>query len=276
VQTAILYLSLGLMAPVIATVYAAAGFWGVAASLAPLWIARTALERSEDLQGATNRLARKDLAIQQGTERVVDERRDERRAIAGDLHDEVLPALFKVHLMGQVLKQDLAAGRLLELEDDLPELLGATSHAQQATRQMVSNVRASPIGARGLVPSVEFLAGQLESAGAPRFELDLAHPGGSERAQLVIYQVAREAMTNAARYSRAKKVTVTLRNDNGLLRIAVRDNGVGFDPSTTSSGLPHFGLLLMRERCESVGGVFDIYARLGQGVTITAAVPPDA
>jgi len=276
VQTAILYLSLGLMAPVIATVYAAAGFWGVAASLAPLWIARTALERSEDLQGATNRLARKDLAIQQGTERVVDERRDERRAIAGDLHDEVLPALFKVHLMGQVLKQDLAAGRLLELEDDLPELLGATSHAQQATRQMVSNLRASPIGARGLVPSIEFLAGQLESAGAPRFELDLAHPGGSERAQLVIYQVAREAMTNAARYSRAKRVTVTLRNDNGLLRIAVRDNGVGFDPSTTSSGLPHFGLLLMRERCESVGGVFDIDARLGQGVTITAAVPPDA
>lgn len=275
-QTGILYLSLGLMAPVIAVVYMSAGFWGVAASLGPLWIAHTALERSEDLQGATNRLARKDVAIQQATERVVEERRDERRAIAGDLHDEVLPALFKVHLMGQVLKQDLAAGRLLELEDDLPELLSATSHAQRATRQMVSNLRTSPIGSRGLISSIQFLAAQLETAGAPSFELNLAHPGGSERAQLVIYQVAREAMTNAARYSRAKRIVVALRNDNGLLRIAVQDDGVGFDLSTTSSGLPHFGLLLMRERCESVGGIFDIDARLGHGVTITAAIPPDA
>jgi hypothetical protein len=41
-------------------------------------------------------------------------------AVAGDLHDDVLPALFKVHLMGEVLKQDLASGRLLDLDDDLP------------------------------------------------------------------------------------------------------------------------------------------------------------
>ena len=51
-------------------------------------------------------------------------------ALAGELHDEVLPALFKVHLMGQVLKQDLASGQLLQLEEDLPGLLDATLVAQ--------------------------------------------------------------------------------------------------------------------------------------------------
>src|SRR5207247_2308047 len=167
------------------------GLWGLMAVLVPVALARQAFEHRRGLLVASEEANAKDRLLEQVDQRVEEERRDERSRVAGDLHDEVLPALFKVHLMGQVLKQDLAAGRLLELEDDLPELLGATSHAQQATRQMVSNLRASPIGARGLVPSIEFLAGQLESAGAPRFELDLAHPGGSERAQLVIYQVAR-------------------------------------------------------------------------------------
>ena len=46
--------------------------------------------------------------------------------VAGELHDEVLPPLFKVHLMGQVLRQDLDSGQLLNLDCDLPELLSAT------------------------------------------------------------------------------------------------------------------------------------------------------
>ncbi len=95
------------------------------------------------------------------------ERKDERLALAGELHDEVLPSLFKVHLMGQVLKQDLAAGRLLELDDDLPELLLATDAAQRAIRDLLGDLRRSPLGAAGLVPTVRMLVDQLAAAGAP-------------------------------------------------------------------------------------------------------------
>ncbi len=110
-------------------------------------------KRMSALRGAAGEMAR--------------ERKDERLALAGELHDEVLPSLFKVHLMGQVLKQDLAAGRLLELDDDLPELLLATDAAQRAIRDLLGDLRRSPLGAAGLVPTVRMLVDQLAAAGAP-------------------------------------------------------------------------------------------------------------
>jgi signal transduction histidine kinase len=63
-----------------------------------------------------------------------------------------------------------------------------------------------------------------------------------------------------------------LKTDNGLVRLQIRDDGVGFDPATvTTSGLVehgHFGLAGMRERVEMVGGRLLVDSRLGQGTTI--------
>ena len=64
--------------------------------------------------------------------------------MAAGLHDEVLPPLFKVHLMGQVLRQDLASGRLLALEEDLPALLGATENASDNMRELIRSLRIRP------------------------------------------------------------------------------------------------------------------------------------
>ena len=79
--------------------------------------------------------------------------------VAGELHDEVLPPLLKVHLMGQVLKQDLRAGRLLDLDDDLPG--AAIRHpevAQGAIREVLGDLRRSSLGPGGLTPTIRLLA----------------------------------------------------------------------------------------------------------------------
>jgi signal transduction histidine kinase len=274
IQTALLYLSLGLIAPITASLYLIAGAWGLAASLVPVWLARASLQSVENLHGAIGRLASKDVAIRESTQRLADERRDERRTLAGELHDQVLPALFKVHLLGQVLMRDLESGRLLEMEEDLPELLEATSQAQLAVREVVGNLRRSDVGANGLKASLKSLVHQLEVAGAQEIVLDAEEVVGTERAQLVVYQVAREAMLNASRYSKSPSIQVRLRSEEGVLRISVSDNGIGFDPSHAPSN--HFGLQLMRERVEAVGGCFTLDARLGSGVVVTASVPPHA
>jgi len=274
-QSSLLYVSLGLLAPVVAVLYVAEGPWGLVACLIPLALARATLVDAERLQNARARLELKDHALREATEQVAEERRDERMVLAGELHDTVLPALFKVHLMGQVIRQDLASGRLLELDNDIPELIQATTVAQSSVRRIVSNLRRSPIGPGGLLPSIEALARQLEVSGATPFSMMLSEVGGSDRAQLVIYQVAREAMTNAARYARADLTRVELWSDDGLIRLLVSDDGRGFEVDRPRPA-DHFGLELMRERVEAVGGSLVVSSQLGEGTSVSVVVPPDA
>ena len=178
---------------------------------------------------------------------LVRERKDERLALAGELHDEVLPSLFKVHLMGQVLRQDLAAGKLLELDDDLPELLLATEAAQRAIRDLLGDLRRSPLGASGLIPTLRLLVDQLASAGAPPVTLDVEQFESSPLAQLLAYQAIREALHNAAKHARASSIEVRLWKDEALLRLSVTDDGTGFSWAAVD-GSRHFGLQIMKER----------------------------
>jgi signal transduction histidine kinase len=195
--------------------------------------------------------------------------------LAGELHDEVLPPLFKVHLMGQVLRQDLSTGRLLELDDDIPELLSATEAAQRAIRDLVRDLRRSQVGPEGLVGTIRLLAGQLESAGSCRILLDLEPVSASHVTQLLAYQIVREALTNASKHAGATEILVRLREDHGLVRLMIRDDGVGFDPSTVDLDR-HFGLQLIAERVEAAHGTVVIDSQLGSGTTISASLSMDA
>ena len=272
-DSTILYVSMGLVAPLIAAIFLAAGGWGLLFCLVPLALARGGLVRAERLHEAKERVATKDEALRRTAESVNEERRDERVALSGELHDEVLPPLFQVHLMGQVLKEDLDAGRLLDLDADLPELLAATAASQAAIRRVVDQLRRSSLGPEGLVGTIRLLAEHLQSNGAPPMDLYLEDLDGSDEALLVLYQVAKEALTNAAKYSKAGRVTVRIWEEeehNG--RLIVSDTGVGFESSNVDLR-NHFGLQLMRERVESRGGKLVVESRLGEGTTVAAKLP---
>ncbi len=272
VDSTFLYVSMGLVAPLIAAIYLAAGGWGLLFCLVPLALARGGLLRAERLHEAKERVATKDEALRRTTESVGEERRDERVALAGELHDEVLPPLFQVHLMGQVLKEDLDAGRLLDLDSDIPELLAATAASQAAVRHVVDRLRRSSLGPDGLVGTIRLLAEHLQSSGAPPVDLFLEDLDGSDEALLVLYQVAREALTNAAKYSKARRITVRIWGEDDDGRLIVSDTGVGFETSNVDLR-NHFGLQLMKERVESRGGKLVVESRLGEGTTVAAKVP---
>lgn len=269
-----LYACFGFMGVLLAETYARLGLLGLAAFVAPVLVARQAFAHSRLLEDATRSLVRKDRALRAVDARVSQERRDERMVLAGELHDEVLPPLFQVTLMGHVLKQDLATGRLLDLDEDLPQLLAATEAAQVALRELVRGLRKSSLGAGGLVPTIRVLAKQLESSGGPRISLDLHEVAGTEQASMLAYQVAREAITNASRYSRAKSIEVRLGESEGVIRVVIVDDGVGFDPLAVDQE-EHFGLQLIAERVESAGGSVVIDSRLGAGTMVAASVPMD-
>ena len=268
------YVAFGFLAVLIAEAYDSLGIVGVLASIAPVLLARLAFESRHELDTALDVLRLRERALAELDQRIAVERRDERMVLAGELHDEVLPPLFKVHLMGQVLKQDLSSGRLLDLDEDLPQLLEATEAAQSAIRDLLGDLRRSPLGANGLVPTLRLLADQLEGMGSPRILLDVSTVDASERSQLLTYQVAREALSNAAKHSRASAIQLRLWEEDGLLRLMIQDDGVGFAMSQVDRD-SHFGLQFISERVSSVGGHVVIQSESGAGTLVVAALPPN-
>jgi signal transduction histidine kinase len=204
-----MYLAYGLMSVLLAEATAAMGLRGFVAFVVPLTLAKGVFEQSRQVLQLRHDSDRQSMALRLATDTLARERQDERQVLAGELHDEVLPPLFKVHLMGQVLREDLSSGRLLNLDDDLPELLSATEMAQSAIRDVVRGLRSAKVGPGGLGVSLRLVAERLESAGSPRFVVDIGQVAGSEASELLCYQLAREAMSNAAKHSKATRICVT-------------------------------------------------------------------
>lgn len=266
------YLAFGLLAVLLATVYSAAGAWGLLAFAIPLLLARQMFVQWKCASTATSSLGAKQRVLSEVTTRMADERRDERLTLAAGIHDEVLPPLYQVHLMGEVLKRDLASGRLLDLEADLPDLLHATQAANDALRDLIGDLRESKLGPGGLVETLRLLIRQLEGGTTARFEAELWETGGTPLTQLLVYQIAREAITNAAVHSGARRILISLRSEDGFARLRVQDDGRGFDIRSVDES-QHFGLQLMRERAELAGGLLVVESGRGSGTEVVLRLP---
>jgi hypothetical protein len=114
---ALTYLGFGLTAVPLAIVYEATGAWGLLAFVIPVLLGHQAFVESKRLRRMEDAVSEKTQALHTVSTKIADERRDERLAVAAGLHDDLLPPLYQVHLMGQVLRQDLATGQLTALTE---------------------------------------------------------------------------------------------------------------------------------------------------------------
>src|SRR5262249_48204460 len=155
--------------------------------------------------------------------------------------------LYQVSLMCDVVKQDSATGRLLDLDKDVPLLNFTIGAASKNLRGVIGRLRNSPIGVRGLASTLRRFASDLEKQTRIHIAQSIEDIHIEETGlQLTIYQVAREALANSVRHSRAREIRVMLSQDVDAIRLSVEDDGVGFDPGASQQD--HFGLLIMRER----------------------------
>jgi signal transduction histidine kinase len=86
-----------------------------------------------------------------------------------------------------------------------------------------------------------------------------------------VYRIAQEALTNACRHSRSKRVQVELAQQGDVLRLKVRDWGIGFNPGEVEEG--RFGLAGMRERARLLGGTISVQSAPGKGTRIAVKLP---
>jgi len=268
---ALTFATWAVLAPILPALYDDVHSWILLLFLGPTLLGRHALMRSQMLVETRTAYESRGSALAQVEHRIHEERSDERRLIAADLHDEVLQPLFKVTLMAQVLKSDLATGRLLEMDQDIPDLLNAAELAATALRQLIGDLRTSPLGRGGLYHALHGLVAALQKQTTTSIDIRAELIDVTSPHELVVYQIAKEALTNALTHGHANRIELTVWVEDQTLVLRLSDDGVGFDPSAERAG--HFGLQIMADRAQSIGGTLFVDSMPGKGCRVTLSAP---
>jgi len=218
-------------------------------------------------------------------ERVVSLQDVERKEIARELHDEFGPYLFalRAHATSLMRVADIAKPDIDGVRKHGDAILDQVNALQQFNRRVLEKLRPAGLSELGLNEALGALV---------RLWRD-AHPGVvvetsvsqslgdmGETAELTIYRIVQEALTNVFRHSGATHVSVTIEPlpkspgnglQGGAARVRVRDNGEGL-PSDHKFGLVLTG---MRERVMALGGAMTV-ASTQEGLTVEAVVPRSA
>ncbi|MEI7967883.1 MAG: ATP-binding protein [Betaproteobacteria bacterium] len=227
----------------------------------------TALERTRsELAGALQENRR---LAQRGIEML----EQERRHIARELHDE----------MGQWLNALKIDAVSLRDRTDLPEdarstgrsIVELTDHVYAVARSLLKELRPVALDELGLATALQHCVDQWRRR-HPNLRCDFRAEGLpeslGEAANIALYRLVQEGLTNVTKHSGARSVRIEVQQDlaAGEVCAAVSDDGIGMDPATPRTGL---GLAGLRERVEMLGGRFRVDSAPGGGTRVHAAVP---
>ncbi|MGH2723351.1 MAG: sensor histidine kinase [Actinomycetota bacterium] len=266
------YMGLGLLGVLLARLYDEVGWWAVAGFALPLLLARQMFFRTRALEEATVELRDREVVLRALSNRMAEERHDEREQIAGYLHDDLAQVLYRISLHLDASRRVLDSGDLERLRKELGAMESTKNRASHLVRALIRDLHRSPLGRAGLVQALaSYFVDVQKDAGVPirarMVEVDMPPP-----VQLLCYHVAREAVMNAVKHAGASAIDVTLEPAEDGARVTIRDDGSGFDPD---EGSPegHYGLTMMRERAQVAGGTFRIDSAPGSGTTVIAEFP---
>jgi len=209
-------------------------------------------------------------------QRVVEATESERRRVAADLHDGPIQGLSVQTITLEAAKRVLEAGDQGAVTDLVERTQQALSEEIAMLRRLMTDLRPPVLDERGLGAALDFLARLTETrctAAVRVHDATDGHSGIDRESEIVVYRIAQEALSNAAKHAGAATIDVELRTGPAAVCLSVRDDGGGFDPQTVHVEEGHFGLVTMRERVEMVGGELRIVSSPGKGTEITATVP---
>lgn len=211
-------------------------------------------------------------------------REEERTSISREIHDELGQMLTALKMDLTLLRRDAAApGWQPEPQRIVAELLGMDQLVDQtlkAVRRIARQLRPEALDALGLVPAVEWQAGEINSRPGPQCEVfaEGEWPELEPDCNTALFRIVQESLTNVVRHADASSVRITFTQHDGRLNLSISDDGRGFDTAHTS-GAPSLGLLGMRERATEIGADFAVRSRPGDGTVISvqlAAAASDA
>ena len=201
---------------------------------------------------------------------------EERRRVAYEVHDGPTQVAIAAHQHLQAFADDHPPGSTVE-PGELDRALELAQGAVRESRHIIEGLRPTALDDFGLSAAVRMRVEELKKEG---WEIGHEDALGEERLpeeiETTLYRIAQEALSNVRKHARTKRAHTRLTRRGRKVLLEVRDEGRGFDLSSTSrEGSPgeRVGLSSMRERVAMLGGELKITSRPGAGTSLVAEVP---
>jgi len=212
---------------------------------------------------------------------LINSQEEERKRIAGELHDSLGQTLLLV-------KNRALLG--LNQPDVPPNIAGHLRQISDSASEAIEEVRATAFALRpyeldrlGLSKATESMIEKVAASSGIKFSTDLDDVSGQlpPEIEISLYRILQEAINNAVRHSGAASVIVEMKQEPPLLRVSILDDGRGFDAAAVQTPAEQrngFGLRGIAERAKLIGGAFQVQSAAGKGtrVTLTVRLPGSA
>jgi two-component system sensor histidine kinase UhpB len=199
--------------------------------------------------------------------RTIDE---ERASLAMRLHDGPQQTMTAVRLMCDVIGDSVRTGDVARATEVLDRLEHVASAAADDLRRTVARLHPVVMEQQGLIQALGSLAETVQEEYG--VDATFTRPSSTWDADndrdTAIFQIAREAATNAARHGRPP-VTISLEREEGRIYLSIEDTG-GMLPTATGGGI---GLRMMRERASRIGAAITLDANPGRWSAVRLELP---
>jgi two-component system sensor histidine kinase UhpB len=197
---------------------------------------------------------------------------EERRHLSRELHDEFGQLLAGIAMHLQAAKGLVGGAASSRIE----ECIRLIQRAGTELRNLVLELRPTMLESAGLTPTLKWLAEQHSERTGIATQVVGQIDDLSGDLAIVCFRAVQEALTNVIRHARAQHVTIELSRAEGVVKLAIRDDGVGFDVTKTldqAAAGGHLGLLGMRERIQNLGGDLEVDSAPGRGTRLRILLP---
>ena len=208
--------------------------------------------------------------------RLMSAQESERKRVARELHDSIGQSLSAVKFMVErALDEQEESGTAGKQSKTLHAVVLVLQASVEEVRRISMALRPTTLDDLGLIATIAWFVREFQASyphiGVDRV-IEVEEFEVPPELKTNIFRIMQEAMNNAAKHSRASKITVALRQVLGDLQLLVGDNGVGFNPGEVrpNSTLGGFGLASMRERADLFGGSLIVTSAPGEGTMINA------
>ena len=201
----------------------------------------------------------------------------ERERLARSLHDRLAQTLGYINIKTSLIQEQLANHGIAEANNDLRELKLITRETYTDVREAIFNLRTKIEAGRDFLPMLRDYIAEYELQ--HRISTQLVAEASvfdtfSPQTSTQLFYIIQEALSNVRKHAQASKATIRFMPQEDWLRLVIKDNGCGFDLATLTQGKAScFGLEIMRERIESVGGHLEIDTALQQGTCLMVWIP---
>jgi two-component system, NarL family, sensor histidine kinase LiaS len=196
---------------------------------------------------------------------------EERQRLARDLHDSVSQQLFALGMLSSAALRTVTKDPM-ETEKMLKQIAGISAKAQGEMRALLLHLRPIDLKGDSLEEGIHKLVSELKEKTNLDIESNIKDMENLSKAtEDHVFRIVQEALSNILRHANATKVRITLETMKDHLHLYISDNGDGFRVERNS--MTSYGLQTMRERCEELGGVFQIRSKEEEGTYINIRIP---